>query len=249
MELWTPEHAKTLLPATVVMLFAALGLRIWLRNKPLKVRMIPLQISTCILLLLELGKQVLSLKQGYDLYHLPFHYCSLFLFIMPLMAFYRGKYRQQINTVGTSICASVFLLLMIYPNLIYSAGNVSSFFAGYFDFHTVIYHNLVIFMLMQILALDLYTPGEKKEQLAIFVAMVIFCVVAASMAHILKTNYANYYSCNVPILETVRLAVAEAIGPLVAKLVYIFIVSMLNLVFTWGAYLLCRLIHRFTKLA
>lgn len=248
MQLWTPEHVKTLLPAVAVMILLAWGLRIWLGKKPLKVRMIPLQIATCVLLLLELGKQVLSLQRGYDLYHLPFHYCSLFIFAMPLMAFYRGKYRQQVNAVSASICAAMFLLLMIYPNLIYSATNIKEFFTNYFSFHTVAYHNLVVFLLMLIVALELYTPGEKKERMAMFMAMAIFCVVAASMAHILKTNYANYYSCNIPILETVRLAVANAIGEVVAKIVYILILSTLNILFTWGAYSLCRVSHKVTKL-
>lgn len=249
MELWTPEHARTLLPAVVLMLAAAMGLRAWLGKKPLAVRMIPLQIFTCILLVLEVGKQVLSLWKGYDLYHLPFHYCSLFIFIMPLMAFYRGAHRHKVTTISTAICAAMFVLLMIYPNLIYSAANVREFFTNYFSFHTVAYHNIVAFLLMLIVALDLHTPGEKKEQTAVILAMGIFCVVSASMAHILKTNYANYYSCNIPILETVRLAVANAIGPLVAKLVYIAIVSALNILFTWGVYGLYRLTHKYTKLA
>lgn len=249
MQLWTPEHVKTLLPAMLVMLLAALGLRAWLGKKPLKTRMIPLQLCTCLLLLLEVGKQVLSLAQGYDLYHLPLHYCSLFLFVMPLMAFYRGKHHQRVNTVGTAICGSVFLLMAVYPNLIYPALNVQQYFTDYFSFHTVTYHNIVVFLFMLIVALDLYTPGEQKEQGVVILTMVFFCIVAASMAHILKTNYANYYTCNIPILETVRLAVADAIGPLVAKLVYIVIVSALNILFTWGVYLLCRLAHKHTKLA
>lgn len=248
MELWTPEHAKTLLPAMLVMLLAALGLRAWLGKKPLKARMIPLQICTCILLVLEVGKQMLSLMRGYDLYHLPFHYCSLFVFIMPLMAFYRGRHRRQVTAVSTAICAAVFLLMLIYPNLIYSAANIRGFFTDYFSFHTVAYHNIVVFLLMLIIALDLYSPGEKKEQGAVILAMVVFCIVAASMAHILKTNYANFYTCNIPILEIVRLAVADTIGPLAAKLVYITIVSALNILFTWGAYLLCHLAHKRTKL-
>ena len=248
MQLWTLDHAKTLLPAVAVMLLIALGLRIWLGKKSLKVRMIPLQIATCVLLLLEVGKQVLSLQRGYDLYHLPFHYCSLFLFVMPVMAFYRGKYRQQVNAVGASICAAMFLLLMIYPCLIYSDGNIRAFTTDFFSFHTVAYHNLVVFLLMLILALDLYTPSGKKEQLVVILFIVAFCVVSASMAHILKTNYANYYSCNIPILETVRLAVANVIGEFVAKLVYIFIVSALNVLFTWGAFALCRIVSkRFQK--
>ena len=86
MQLWTKEHALTLLPAIALMLIAAFFLRKWLINKPLKTRMIPFQILTVILLLLEVGKQGLSLYQGYDLYCLPFHYCSLFIFALPAMA-------------------------------------------------------------------------------------------------------------------------------------------------------------------
>lgn len=244
MELWTLEHAKTLLPATVVMVLIALGLRAWLGRKPLHIRIIPFQLATCVLLALEVGKQLLSLRQGYDLYHLPFHYCSLFLFALPPMAFYRGKHSQTVTAVATSLCAAMFLLLMIYPNLIYSAGNIQEFFTNYFSFHTVAYHNLVALTFLMILSLDLYEPGGKGEHKAVILAMVVFCVVSASMAHILKTNYANYYSCNIPVLETVRLAVAGAIGEFLAKIVYILIVSALNILFTWGAFGLCRLVKR-----
>ena len=87
MELWTPEHTRTLLPAFGAMLAVAFALRLWLRKKPHAVRMIPVQIIAVILILLEIGKQGLSLKQGYDLYCLPFHFCSLFIFTMPAMAF------------------------------------------------------------------------------------------------------------------------------------------------------------------
>ena len=94
MELWTAEHAKTLLPAVAVMILIAGILRPVLK-KDEKIRMIPIQILTCVLLVMEVGKQVLSLVQGYDLYCLPFHFCSLFLYVMPVMSFYKGKYRWK----------------------------------------------------------------------------------------------------------------------------------------------------------
>lgn len=239
MELWTPEHARTLIPATVMMLLVVVALGRWLRKKDLAIRMIPLQICAVLLLLLEAGKQILSYRQGYDLYHLPFHYCSLFLFAVPLMAFYRGKHRQCVNAVTTALCMAMFLLLMIYPALIYGAGDIQNYFGSYFSFHTVTYHNLIVFCLLLIPALGLYIPG-KGEHGPLICTMVGFCVVSASMAHILKTNYANFYSCNIPVLETVRLAVADAVGLLPATLLYITIVSLLNIFFTWGAFFLCR---------
>ena len=241
MELWTRQHAVTLLPALGVMLLIAVGLKLWLGKRSFQVRMIPVQIIAVLLLLLEVGKQGLSLARGYDLYHLPFHFCSLFIFMVPLMAFYRGKYQQQVFTITSALCASVFALMLIYPNLIYSGGNVNNYFEGYFDFHTVTFHNLVMLAFLLIVAMRVHTPAPKGEVKAIMWFIAGFCTVSASMAHILKTNYANYYTCNIPVLETVRLAVASAAGEVPAKLLYIAIVSGLNFAFVYGAYWLYRL--------
>ena len=242
MELWTAEHAMTLLPAVAVMIIIALILRKVLK-KDEKIRMIPIQILTCILLVMEVGKQALSLAQGYDLYCLPFHFCSLFLYVMPVMSFYKGKHRQAVFTVSTALCASVFLLMMIYPALIYSADNVLNFFNGYFDFHTVAFHNIVIFLFILIIALDIHVPAPKGYSKPIIIFVLCFCVVSASMAHILKTNFANYYTCNIPVLEEVRLAVQDAIGPLPATLMYVSILSALNVGFTLMSYQLFRFVH------
>jgi len=241
MELWTRQHAVTLLPSLVAMLLIAAGLKLWLGKKSFRVRMIPIQIVAVLLFLLEVGKQGLSLKQGYDLYCLPFHFCSLFIFMLPLMAFYRGKYQQQVFAVTSALCASVFALMLIYPNLIYGAWNIEAYFQGYFDFHTVTFHNLVMLAFLLIVALRVHTPAPKGEIKAIMWFVAGFCIVSASMAHILKVNFANYYTCNIPVLETVRLAVQNAVGSLPATLLYVSIVSGLNIAFVYGAYWLYRL--------
>ena len=67
MELWTRQHTITLLPALAVMLLIAVGLKLWLGKKSFRVRMIPIQVIAVLILLLEVGKQGLSLAQGYDL--------------------------------------------------------------------------------------------------------------------------------------------------------------------------------------
>ena len=242
MELWTSEHVKTLPPAVAVMIAIAVLLRVILK-KDEKIRMIPIQILTCLLLVMEVGKQVLSLVQGYDLYCLPFHFCSLFLYVMPVMAFYKGKYRHAAFTVSTALCASVFLLMLIYPALIYGAGNIQNFFNGYFDFHTVAFHNIVMFLFILIVVLDIHVPAPKGDNKPIIIFVLFFCAVSASMAHLLKTNYANYYTCNIPVLEDVRLAVQDAIGILPTTLIYISILSALNVGFTLMSYQLYRFLH------
>lgn len=247
MGLWTFEHAKTLLPALAVMAVIAVVLRKLMGNKDLKIRMIPFQVLACILFVLEIGKQGLSLLEGYDLYYLPFHFCSLFIFALPFMAFYKGKYQQMVYGVTAALCTAVFLLMMIYPNLIYSAWDINNFFANYFAFHTVAFHNIVIFEFLLIVALKLHTPAPKGEAKAVVLFTMGFCAVAATMAQLLKTNYANFYSCNIPVFETLRLAVRDAAGAVVAQLLYVLAVSILTVAFVLMSYWLYRLLRRFEK--
>ena len=244
MELWTPEHTRTLLPALGVMILIAVILRVTIGKKDLKIRMIPFQILTCVLLLLELGKQILSFEDGYDLYHLPFHFCSLFIFALPAMAFYKGKHRNLVSGVTAALCTAVFALMLIYPNLIYSDGAIRGFSESFFNMHTVVYHNIVMMQCVLILFLNLHTPTSKKEPVVVLLAVVAFCVVSASMAYILKTNYANFYTCNIPVLEEVRLSILGTLGYVVTQLLYVAIVSALNLVFVFAFYWVYRLARR-----
>lgn len=243
MELWSAEHVCTLLPALVVMLLITAVLRLTLGKKSLKIRMIPLQVLSCILILLEIGKQVLSLQRGYDLYHLPFHFCSLFLFTLPIAAFYRGKHQKIVGAINSAVCASLFLLMLIYPALIYSAGNINEFFTDYFSFHTVAFHNIVMLAFLLIVALDLHTPAPKGECKAALFFTIGFCVVSATMAQLLQTNYANYYSCNIAPLEAVRVSLQGVLGYGLTQLLYILIVSALNIVFVQLSYWFFRLLR------
>lgn len=239
MELWTHEHAVTLIPAVAVMLLLAATLRYFLGNKPLHIRMIPIQMIAVLLILLEAGKQFVSLRNGYDLYHLPFHFCSLFVFMLPIMAFYKGKHQQKVFAITASLCTSVLLLMLVYPSLIYSADNIRLFFKGFLDMHTVAFHNLVILAAILIPALRLHTPqpGERKP---ILLFMLCFCVISATMAQLLETNFNNFYSCNVPPLETLRQNVQGILGYGVTQGLYILIVTVLDLLFVQGCYWLYR---------
>lgn len=244
MELWSREHLMTLLPAVVIMLLVAVALRKLIGKKAEKIRMLPFQILACIVVAIEIGKQAYSLSKGYDLYCLPFHFCSLFIFMLPIMAFYRGKYMYQIRQITTAISVATTLLTLIYPCLIYSAGNINAYFTDYISFHTVTFHNIVIFICMLIFALDLHTPAPKETGKPIFWFMLGFCIISASMAHILKTNFNNFYQCNIPPLETVRQMVQNALGYVPAQLMYVLIVSVLDLLVVWGSYRLYCLLHK-----
>lgn len=247
MELWTKEHALQLIPCIAAMLLICVVLRLALGKKSLKIRMIPMQVIAVLIVLLELGKQFLSIKEQYvvgNWYSLPFHFCSLFIFALPIMAFYRGKYRSQVNGATAALCASVFLLMLIYPNLIYGGGSVSTYFTNFMSLHTVTFHNLVMLAFLLFPVLNLHQPKPKEDVKASMLVILVFCTVSAAMAHILKTNFANYYQCNIPILETLRVTIANAVGEVPAKLLYIVIVSGLNFAFVYGAYWFYYLCNR-----
>ena len=243
MELWSYEHIRTLLPTALIMLTVSVALGQLLKNKSENVRMIPFQICAIVLFVLEIGKQVISIRNGYNLYHLPFHYCSLLIFAPLIMSFYRGKHKDAVFSVVTSICSAVALLTLIYPCLIYSADNIRNYFSTYMDFHTVTFHSIAVMLPMLILSLRLNTQSTKGTNKHIAIVMLVYGVIAATMAHLLKTNYANMYQCNIPPLENVRQMVQSALGYTVAQILYVTIVAVLQVLCTIGAYYLFRFIR------
>lgn len=236
MQLWTKEHAISVLPSLAVMLLLCTVLRITLKKKSFETRMLPMKILAVLIVLLEIGKQVLSFMRGYDLYHIPLHYCSLFIFMLPVMAFYRGKHQDKVGGITAALCAAEFLMMIIYPALIFGDWNVRAYFDGYFDFHTVTVHILIMLGFLLIPALELHTPAKKGEMKAVIIFVVCFCAVSATAAQLLETNYNNFYQCNIPPLEALRQAVEAVTGTLVAKIFYVLCVTLMDILFTTGAY-------------
>lgn len=244
MELWTKEHFWQLVPSVIVMIIIALVLNKFIGNKPLKIRMIPFQILAVLLFISEIGKQVISFSRGYNLYHIPLHVCSLFIPLIPLMAFYNGKHREAVRTITCSVTMALMMFMAIYPNLIYGSWNITNFFNDYFDFHTVFYHNVVIFEFILIIVLRLHHIGEGKHVRNMALLGVGFSAVAGTMSQILKTNYANFYTCNIgPINDFVN-TIKDALGYTVGQTIYVIILGILHVLFFIGCYYLYRAIDK-----
>lgn len=244
MVLWTREHMMTLLPALVGMVLVGVVLRLTLGKRSEKVRMIPLQVIACIIVALEIGKQAVSFSRGYDLYHIPLHFCSIFIFALPAMAFYKGKHQDKVRAVTAAWSTATALLTVIYPDLIYGAGSIREFFVDYLSFHTVVFHNLVILACIVMVALDLHIPAPKGEPKAVATFVLCYCIVAAAAAQLLQTNYNNFYRCNIAPLETVRAAVAEVLGYGAAQALYVLIVTVLDILFVLMSYWLFRFLRK-----
>lgn len=247
MELWSQNHVKTLLPSFIVMIILGVILRIFLGKKPEKIRMIPFQICTVFLLVLEIIKQVKSFIDGYDLYHIPLHFCSLFLYLLPLMSFFSGKHKDRVRAVTTTVCGALFMLMAIYPSVIYSGEAIAGTFNNFWDFHTTVFHTVATFTFVLIVCLDLHTPNFKKDMVSVLVFIAVYCVIAGSMAQILQTNFNNFYHCNVPPLEDLRVSLQSTLGYPLTQTLYVVVVSIVNLIFVTLAYNLFRLLSYLTR--
>ena len=110
--------------------------------------------------------------------------------------------------------------------------------------HTVAFHNIVMFEFILIIALGLHEPVPKGEQKTTILFVVFFCIVAAIMSQIFKTNYAGFYSCNIPVFETVRLSLRDSIGELAAQIFYVGVIAAIHVLFVWGSYWAYRGLRR-----
>ena len=206
--------------------------------------MIPIQIIAVLVFALEIGKQIASIVKGYDLYHIPLHFCSLFIFFLPLFAFYNGKGCEYIKSFTVTACAMMSILLLIYPNLIYGGENIIYIFRGYFDFHTVVFHNLVLFAFILMIALKLYKIKTKLDLKSLLFGFLAYCIVAAIMAQVLKTNFNNFYNCNIGPLAAVVDSIKASIGATLGQIIYVIIVIAINMGFAFLSYGVLRLLDK-----
>lgn len=245
MQLWTKEHFWQLSISVLVMIVIALILNKFIGKKSLKVRMIPFQILAVILFLSEIGKQYFSFQRGYDLYHIPLHVCSLFIPLLPLMAFYKGKGSNIVKTLACTVTTALMMFMVVYPNLIYGAWNITGFFNSYFDFHTVFYHNVVIFEFILIIVLRLHHIGDVKYNKSVVLLGVGFAAAAGTASNVLKVNFAKFLHCNdiAPVANFVN-SIKGAVGESLGQLIYVIILGILHVFFFLGCYYLYRAIDK-----
>jgi hypothetical protein len=101
---------------------------------------------------------------------------------------------------------------------------------------------MLLFLLIP--ALDLHEPAPKGEPKKVLLFILGFCVISASMAHLLQTNFNNFYVCNIAPLEALRLSVEGALGRTAAAIFYVLIVTVMDLSFVTGSYWFYRLIRK-----
>lgn len=242
MGLWTWTHFFQIIPTFAGFLVITVILARALGNKEESVRYIPLKVIAVTLVVLEIIKQINSAMSGaYDLYALPFHYCSLFLYLFPLHAFYRGKHSHIIHAATLGCLSSVTLAMIVIPNIIYTDTDILNFFNTFPEFHTVIFHNLVVLYFMLTIALRLYEINAKHDMKVMTVFLSAYVAVATVLAYTLKVNFHNLYRCNVQFIEDIHVAVVEAIG-VIGTILYVLILFVLTILVSYLSLYLTRLL-------
>ena len=78
--------------------------------------------------------------------------------------------------------------------------------------------------------------------------MVIFSAsyafIAAIMAQLLKTNFSNFYSCNIPPVEALVNSIKDSIGYTAGQILYVLVLFILHVLFFTGAHYLYKAIDK-----
>ena len=232
-------HLITLIPCIVIMIILSIIYSRLTKNSDEKIRMIPIKVIAIILIVLEIIKQIYSFAVGYDLWHIPLHFCSLCIYVVPLFAFYNGKYVDYVRGFSIFVLSIIFLFMLIYPELIYCEDEIKDFFTRFLSFHTVIFHNLVLFAIILIITCKLHKPNTKKDLKSGLIGLSVYCIIASITANIVKVNYNNFYRNSIESIYNLQMLFINKLGWL-GQLIYCFAYVILIILFA----LLCYSIYR-----
>jgi len=205
---WTRDECIVLPITLLVIVILSLTMFVLLRKKSEKIRQMPLIIITIIILILEVVKQVVSYKNGYSLWSIPLHFCSLFLYFYPLAVFAKGKVKEFGKTMSLVCSLLMFALFYINPGTI--IGDSCSVMNDFANFHTFVYHHLVILFLFISLLLNFY-KFKKQNFIHVLIGFTIYAVVMLPFAYILQTNFCNILESNIPFMESFRLLAGQIV--------------------------------------
>ena len=252
MGFWTYRHAVTVLPAFAILLVVAVIMRLLLKGRSYEIRMLPIKIIAVLLILLEIGKQAYSISIGYTFFRLPFHFCSIFLYVLPFMAFYRGKGWKNLCSIASATMLGLFIGMLVMPGCIYSEEVYDALFSNYLYFHTVAFHHLVVFAFFITFFLDLHKPtGRGGELLFVVMFSVGFVAVSCTMAYVLDTNFSQFLYSTVTPIENLAAKIEAAVGTELMNVIYTSCCAALHIIFITGMnylfLLLCVFKSKLTK--
>jgi hypothetical protein len=150
-----------------------------------------LKIATVILLLLEILKQVRAIIDAggtYPLWALPFQLCSVPLYLFPIVAFGKGKFRDFLlpGTYTISFCAA--LAMLSFPSTVLGTTDVWFPLTGnYFPLVSFSFHGVMVIFSLYLALSKTYVPKWRDYPKA-YATMVFFALVAIVVNLIFRTT-------------------------------------------------------------
>ena len=197
------------------------------------------------ILVLEVAKQTKNLlnPDGYSLYALPFHYCSLFLLILPLHSFARGKFKKLVDGISFATLSSLFFVYIVVPTVLYPDSNFKTYFTSFGSFHTITFHHLVVLYLFLAIAFRAFDLKIKRDFPIIATFLSVFVIISTFFSYTLNTNYHNLLKSNVDIIEDlVRVPLNNALGG-IGQAIYVGLMFVFTTVIAYAGYALISIFY------
>lgn len=232
------EYDKSVLPLVLLAMVAFVAiLALLLRKKSERVRAIPCAIVAIALLFIEIIKQRWNLNGEFDLFFLPFHYCSLFLIVFPLAELCGMRLSRIFRPIATCMAFMVSVAMYVYPQGI--MGNATeSFGVAFKETHGFIFHHLVLLYFLLVVAMRLCRP-RARDAVRLGMIGVAYTAVALPLAYKLETNYCNFLESVIPVFENFRIEYGQNVytivlvffitfGTMISAFVYIGLYTIAN---------------------
>lgn len=191
-----------------IIIFISVILGILLKNKSDKVKRIPLYIIGITLVVLEISKQIKNVagydyqtffsfitgeRSEFDLWGLPFHFCSLFIFWCLFQLIFMNSKKISILFDNLAFIWATFIsvLVIFYPGMVFNAAINGVYQTGKIN-HTSLFHLLVVLYWGIALSLRTYKFDIKKVYQAP-VCVLIYGAFVLPAVHIFKQNYCSLY--------------------------------------------------------
>lgn len=198
---WSSSEKIVLPIAFVINVLIATLICLLTKNKSKKIKRIPLTIITILVIILEIAKQIYFIFTKYNVYALPLHFCSLFIYFYIIANFIKkGEHFGDVMTLSYSIV--VIIAIICNPSNVIGE-SCDNIFQSFPVFHSFFYHFLMILYFSILLASNLIETS-KKDFLYICFGIIGYAIIAVPLAYILNANFCNILYSNYSFLESIR---------------------------------------------
>ena len=227
---WSKGDAMILPVALITIIICAVILRVILKKKGEKWRRLPLRILAVFIVLLEVAKQIYyNTYEPFTLYVLPLHFCSTFIWLIPLAQFTKGKANEFFRPMPFCYSIVVILLMYAFPRVL--LGNATSaVFANFHNVHTFLYHHAIVAYFIFSLLLNDYKP-QKGDYVPLVAGVAFYTAYAVPIAYALDVNYVNILKSDFAPFEQLRLAAGQVVYNIV-----LFLFAVAAILCIWLVY-------------